>query len=326
MTKKADPVSETAKTSGIHDNFFKRCCELPGAAAELCWLALPPEAFALYDWKQCDLAKDSFHDSKRADLVAAVPLLSDPGVLTYIVIEHKSQYEPKQTFAQFYRYQTQFSNSYFEKHGFLPEILSVFVHQGRRPYKGPLTLREALGHQVSLKNRIARQNMLGFKPYLLDLHDPRLEEFFKESGAKIIRGCLYLLRHVRDRGADVEFVLKVLGMFGGDLLKKYPNFVLNIVDYLLEGYKMKPEVWMEAEREAVRRGLLKKGGNMTIQEEIKERGRQEGRQSRDREVILNMLKEKFEISSISKVTGLPEAEIIKLKNGEVKSSQNGQAE
>ena len=116
-------------------------------------------------------------------------------------------------------------------------------------------------------------------------------------------------------------------MFGGDILKKYPNFVLNIVDYFLEAYKMKPEVWAEAELEAVRRGLLEKGGNMTIQEEIKERGRQEGRQeerqARDREVILNMLQEKLEASLIAKVTGLPEAEIVKFKNGELK---NGQAE
>ena len=57
---------------------------------------------------------------------------------------------------------------------------------------------------------------------MLDLHDPRLERFFKGSGFKIIRGGLYLLRHVWDREANVEFVLRVLGMFGGDLLKKYP--------------------------------------------------------------------------------------------------------
>ena len=50
---------------------------------------------------------------------------------------------------------------------------------------------------------------------------------------------------------------------------------------------------------------------MDIREHIKEKGRWEGRQ----EVVLNMLKEKADISFISKVTGLSEKEIKKLKNG-----------
>ena len=44
-------------------------------------------------------------------------------------------------------------------------------------------------------------------------------------------------------------------------------------------------------------------------------GRQEGRTERDKEVILNMLKEKTDINFISKVTGLSVEEIKKLKNG-----------
>ena len=86
---------------------------------------------------------------------------------------------------------------------------------------------------------------------------------------------------------------------------------------------------------------------MNVREEIaarnrqkgRQEGRQEGRQARDREIILNMLKKKVEIPFISEVTGLPEAEIIKFKNGEIKSpapagaqsqpkasDQNGKAE
>ncbi len=99
---------------------------------------------------------------------------------------------------------------------------------------------------------------------------------------------------------------------------------------------MKAEAWAEAEREAVRRGLLPKGGYMTIREEIEERGIQKGirrgRQNKEKEVILNMLQEKLDAALIAKVTGLPEAEIIKFKNGEIKNSQpkagiqNGKAE
>ena len=71
---------------------------------------------------------------------------------------------------------------------------------------------------------------------------------------------------------------------------------------------------------------------MTIREEIEERGIQKGRQNKEKEVILNMLQEKLDAALIAKVTGLPEAEIIKFKNGEIKNSQpkagiqNGKAE
>ncbi len=52
-----------------------------------------------------------------------------------------------------------------------------------------------------------------------------------------------------------------------------------------------------------------------VREIIKEKGRWEGRQERDKEVVLNMLKEKADISFIAKVTGLSEKAIKKLKNG-----------
>ena len=58
---------------------------------------------------------------------------------------------------------------------------------------------------------------------------------------------------------------------------------------------------------------------MDALEVIKEKGRWEGekkgRKERDKEVVVNMLKEKINISVISKVTGLPTNKIKKLKNG-----------
>ena len=50
---------------------------------------------------------------------------------------------------------------------------------------------------------------------------------------------------------------------------------------------------------------------MNTREYIKE----EGRQERDKEIVLNMLKKKTDIAFISEVTGLSEKEIKQLKNG-----------
>lgn len=112
-------------------------------------------------------------------------------------------------------------------------------------------------------------------------------------------------------------------IFSGGFFGKHDKLILSVIEYLATGYKIKPEVWRKAEAEAVKQGLLKKGGYMDIRKHIEERGHEkglkkglrEGRQERDREVILNMLQEKADISFIAKVTGLSKEEINKLKNG-----------
>ena len=54
---------------------------------------------------------------------------------------------------------------------------------------------------------------------------------------------------------------------------------------------------------------------MNTREYIKEEGRREERQKRDKEIILNMLKKRLDTSLIAEVTGLSEREIKQLKNG-----------
>ena len=50
-------------------------------------------------------------------------------------------------------------------------------------------------------------------------------------------------------------------------------------------------------------------------QEGRQEGMQAGRQEERQQVIFNMLKKDAEISFISEVTGMPEEEIKKLKNG-----------
>ncbi len=58
------------------------------------------------------------------------------------------------------------------------------------------------------------------------------------------------------------------------------------------------------------REIIKEKGRWEGERQGLKKGRQEGRQ----EVVLNMLKEKADIAFISKVTGLSEKTIRKLKN------------
>ena len=91
------------------------------------------------------------------------------------------------------------------------------------------------------------------------------------------------------------------------------------MEYLKDNTKLDSKTWAKAEKLLIEAGVLKQGGLMQdVREIIKEKGRWEGerkgRKERDKEVVLNMLKEKADIAFIAKVTGLSEKEIKKLKN------------
>ncbi len=111
---------------------------------------------------------------------------------------------------------------------------------------------------------------------------------------------------------------------------------LRILEYLRDNTELDSKTWAKAEKLLIESGILKQGGLMQdVREIIKEKGRwegerqglkkgrqeglqegrQEGRQEERQQVVLNMLKEKADIAFISKVTGLSEKTIRKLKNG-----------
>ena len=107
--------------------------------------------------------------------------------------------------------------------------------------------------------------------------------------------------------------------------------IVNVADYLESALKESRkfrQLWEQVEKELVEEGIFQRGGFMDIRDHIREKGIQEGmrkgirkgRQEGRQEVVLNMLKEKTQVSFISKVTGLSKDEIRKLKNGALQTS------
>ena len=104
-----------------------------------------------------------------------------------------------------------------------------------------------------------------------------------------------------------------------------------MIRYLQSAGGLRKAVWQSAEKRLIKDKILKGGTYMGVVESIKEEGRLEGEirgekrgekrgiqkgiQRGIQQIIANMLKEKADLSFISKVTGLPEKEIKKLKNG-----------
>ena len=277
------------------------------------------EEMKAFDWEHIKLEKDSFPEGLQADLIYSVPLKKSPKteIKVFILLEHKSQYDI-QLFRQLYWYQTGLIGKNLNETGNTLFIMPLLIYHGKSPWKWKLSFQEALGGKDFLKIPVlSRKSMLDFKVRLLDVGSPKLEEALKSKKFKS-RGALYLLREVWSGKKDLAFVGQVFDLFQ-EVLKKRDDVALSVAEYLSKGYKVSPEIWRKAEAEAVKKGLLKKGGFMDIRKHIEERGRQKGwrkglKEGRQ-EVVLNMLKEKADIDFIQKVTGISEKEIKKLKNG-----------
>ncbi len=176
-----------------------------------------------------------------------------------------------------------------------------------------------------------RKIMLNYGVKILDANSPQVRKAYKNLKS---RGVIELLSKIWSiKRPDPA---KVRDIFLGfeDLLKqsKGPqkkDTILKILEYLIDNTGLDLKTWKKAEQLIMEEGILPKGGVMDIREHIREKGRWEGRQEGRQEgmqkgmqkgmqtVALNMLKEKADPAFISKVTGLSEKEIKKLKNGDL---------
>ena len=318
--------------SGHFDVFFKSGFSHPRHALELLRAAFSEKEFDAFDWDTLELVSGSFPKA-IADLVFAVSLKGLSGELfrLCLLVEHKSQYR-SEIFYQSLKYKTLILGRRLEEAGKPWPILAVVFYNGERAWKERSFRKWSLGAaEIAKKVPLTIQrDVLECRLRVLDARGAWADRVIRDSRAET-RGFLSALRHGRSFKADAAQLKEAIGLFDswrgdkGDLLLSAGDYFWSVVPGMTE------ELWEEVEREGVNRGIFKKGGYMNIRERIKEEGRQEGWQKgwqkgwrdRDMEVISNMLQEKFDISAISKATGLPKAKIIKFKNGGLK---NGQAE
>ena len=321
-------MSKDKKQPSLHDAFFKEFFSRPEFAFELFKLVFSQEEMKIFDWPKLKPEKDSLQD-KRADLVFSVPLKrnSKTHIKIFILLEHKSSYQ-KALFIQLLHYQTILYQRSIEETGYPSPILPVVFYHGKTPWKWPLSYQETFfGELLTQTPSLLQESMLNYSLKLLDMNDPKIGKVFKDPEFKS-RGALYLLKEIWGLKADVESIGKVLEI-NKDFFGKDDDLALSIVQYLLKGVSgMNEGLWGEVYKMGVAKGYFPEGGNyMGIREYIKEegiqeglqkglqKGRQEGLQKKQQELVLKMLQEKLDLPLVSKVTGLSEEEIRKLKNG-----------
>lgn len=298
-----------------HDIFFKEFYSNPHFAHELFQLIFSKKELNAFDWTKLKAEKDTFPD-KRADLIFSVPLKHKPQVRFNIgiLLEHKAQYS-RRLFSQILDYQYRIHKQTLQATGQPMPVIPVLFYHGKKPWKWSVSFQEGVWDEAFAEIPVAcRKNMLNYELRLLDAQEAKVTRTLKDPTFQS-RGALYLLREIWWVKPEVAALERVIG-FLKELAGQRDDLILSVVDYLFKAVPgMSRAVWEKAEKGAVAKGLIAKGGYMDVKKRIREEGRQEGQQESRREVVRNMLQNKLETPLISKVTGLSEKEIKKLKNG-----------
>ena len=316
------------KATSHHDKLFKRFYSHTPFAVEIVRLTLSKEEIQKCDLSKLKVEKSLFKD-KRMDLILSFPLKGLPKskIRMVILFEHKSKYD-KNLFKQILRYQIYL----YEQSKQTIAVLPVLFYHGKAPWNWELSFQEAILGEFFVKiPRSIRKNMLNCGLRLLNTRDKKLQRVFNDKSFKTGPVLRLLDRVWLLKNNERELRETLFGFFK---LFSAEEWILAVAKYLKSaGVSLK--AWDKLEKEALKKGLLKKGGYMDIREEIRMEGRIEGRQEGWQKgqqegwqkgqqegwqkglqaVVRNMLKNNLDMSLICKVTGLSEKEINKLKNG-----------
>ena len=312
------------KPTCSHDTFFKLIFFDPKLAKELIELLLTKKVSKFFNLDDIKFEKDT-HKKQLADIVLSFSLKnSKQRAEFFMILDHKS-YNDKDFYEQMLKYIYLIRELIVKQTGRAKPIIPALFSHGKQPFKLKKSLQEEDFKDFFSKIPVEiRESMLNFKLKVIDTKDPKIRKIVKNKGSKIW-GVIKLLDEVWDiKEPSAEKVQAIIRDYFGEILKgktkrEEEEIVIGIVEYLRDTTGLKLKEWEKAEKALREEGILQKGGIMNIRELIKEKGiwegERKGRQEERQQVITKMLKEKMNISVISKVTGVPAKEIKKLKNG-----------
>ena len=320
QSKKPLPKKQGKK---IHDAFFKDVYSKPKYSLDIFRLVFSKKEQAFFNWNTLKIDLTTFMDKelseKRVDLLFSVNLKdSHKRVGVLFLLEHKSSEDPN-TLIQLLEYQTA-----IYKEMRIPIIPILFYHGKKKEWKNPLNFHDFLEDFRGALRRRFKKDVLNFRYRLLNVQKLDINTEAKGLTSQVV---LFIFKNIWSLGKDkVLDEGKIEELFSlSDKLseEERKNLGLKAINYARRYY---PDFNWEVLLEE--KGLNQTGGGTmslwqdTLAEEREQglkkglqKGRQEGLQAGRQAVILNMLKEKADLSFISKVTGLSEEEINKLKNG-----------
>ncbi len=307
--------------TNTHDRFFRTCFDPLKYAKELFGFWLPQDVRDELCVEKLQKQESSLPTiDKEADFLFCRKLSDTDKIPAYVLLEHKHQRDPKNTYNQIANYGVAI------RHGELSQsskkraaVLNCIFYHGKTPWQKEN--KQGLYSVVRDVGSGSLDYML-LKFYVLDLARVDLSALPKN----MFYSMLYALREVPQLGDEVrekgaEFFRNCLG----HLDKKEANkLVPSVVQYVADVYNLTREEVLGMAKSSGAKDLSffesweKHMGNPWKEDGRKqglETGLKKGLEQGRAEVAANMLKEGAEVAFISKVTGLPQDEIEALKKG-----------
>jgi predicted transposase YdaD len=186
----------SSQIANIHDAYFKQVLGNPQAADTFLREHLPPDVIELLTSDPPEPVRGSFVDEElrqhHSDLLFSLKLNSGQDALVYVLVEHKSSFDPAARL-QLLRYTVRILTDWHEAHDKrlpLPAVLPLLVHQGPGEWQASCEFVDLFG----VVPEILRPNLPSFRHALVDLSciaDDRL------SAEPRLRAHLKALKYAR---------------------------------------------------------------------------------------------------------------------------------
>lgn len=297
-----------------HDKLFKETFGNVEIAKDFMNVYLPATIKDIVDLETLEPQKDSFINQRLqemySDLLFRVNINDKEGYI-YFLFEHKS-YKDKLVIFQLLRYMIEIWESKIKKENTneLPIIIPLLIYHDKEQWNVKTKLSEMITGYDELPEDI-RKYIPDYEYLVYDLTKYKDEDIKLESMTRII---LKIMRDVRY--ADKNKIIDVLEE-GFKLLDEViekdtiTHYIESCLRYILSVRNDidKDEMVRIAAQISVEGSELV----MTIAEQLRQEGREEGRQEEITKVVKNAIIKGMEVEDIVELTGLTKKEIDKVR-------------
>lgn len=341
-----------SKRFPLYDQLFKDVYSYIQYAIELLKDTLSKSELAILKLSGMRLEKESFSKGLRGDLLFTIPLkaIAKLRIPFVILFEHKSRFS-YEVLSQILHYMVEVIDFYAKKTGqkVIPPMIAIVFSHDKKIIKEPLTLQDLLPKewlkQVALEKgkgpfSSLSRDMLNYRLRVYNVHDPKRCEQWKHLKSRM---ALELFRNKKLFKSKDEAVLEkeLVELFQGLKKVEKQDILLSSAQYHLS--KRNPKIDLRFFKRCVKLAydkdpsLIKvKGGNMGNYVPLLERGIAEGLakglakgraegmekgmekglqmlQTKEKNVVLSMLKDKMSLQAIVKYTGVSKNRVLKIK-------------
>ena len=306
--------------SNPHDKFFKEVFTRRNGAEEFLRHYLPENVVGLLDLDSLEYNKDTFVDTQLkeyfSDLLFRTQLKDGSPGYVYILFEHKSYQEPLAAF-HLLRYMVKIWEMLLkrrEEPGF-PVIIPLVVYHGRKGWRVGSKFRDLFDCPDDMAIFIP-----DFQYVLWDATRYRDEEI---KGAAILRVALLLMKYIFREDLN-DRLSGILGLLS-DLSEKRTGmeYIETVLKYIVNGAPT-DNINYEDLKAAVNKALPHKGDDimLTIADTLREQGIRQGMQQgmqqgmleEARDMLMQLLEERFGLLStsiVSQIKAIEEREVLK---------------